>query len=94
MMNTTTTIMMGDAISHPAVTSVSAVSTVTSVSAVTPVSAVTATLSAVTATLSAESLAPNARYEASYQEKQECHSKQRHDRNESLIHLSIILIER
>jgi len=70
-MNTTTTIMMGDAISNSAVTAVTFVST-----------------------LSAESFAPDAHDEGTYQEKQERYSKQCYDRSESLIHLSIILIER
>jgi H+/gluconate symporter-like permease len=51
-------------------------------------------MSTVTATLSTESFAPDAHYEGSYQEKQERHSKQCHDRSESLIHLSMRMIER
>jgi hypothetical protein len=76
--DTPATIMMGYTIPYPTVT---AMSTITA-------------MSTVTATLSTESFAPDAHYEGSYQEKQERHSKQCHDRSESLIHLSMRMIER
>jgi len=65
---TATTIMMGDAISHPTMSTVTAVTTVTTtttdVTTTVTATTVTAALSAtVTAALSAESLGPDASYE-------------------------------
>jgi hypothetical protein len=61
---TATTIMMGDAISHPTMSTVTAVTTVTTTTDVTTtVTATTVTATTVTAALSAESLGPDASYE-------------------------------